>query len=295
MNGGSKPWQDFQLRITEVGAISAQLDDWKQGDCIKDVPVSWLVNPGDSVTPMSISGSVPSFHSEEVIAEYAIVCSQTCDIAGEFTGGKHPYVLLAPVTPIVSITDSNLKKSALAGKTAYLFPIPQNSNFAGGDQYLVDLRSVFTVSKAFLSISKRIDGVLDESQSFQFAEFFAAKFRRVSLAEKLSDHLTDSVKAMLDGIDKAHRKKLEQIRVLITGGDRLNPNGVIIYVIHVEPLEESEMSEWEAWKTLIAPIFEKRGLLIGSLVFDDPVHMSAETYRNTVPLSRIELNGKRFW
>lgn len=302
------------------------LGRWKQGDLIRGVPITWIAPAGvDSVTniesPDPDTGPVVT---GEVFD--AIVCSQTCDLGAGPPGDRHPMVLVAPLVQEDGIRSRAHRKLAAEAKLGYLvqvlppsqddcdqvFTEPGSPNPADGptthrrsvmesmpadQRWYADLRLLVPLSKALLVDRAPVNGFVTEAESLAFGEILAQKFRRPALHEDLSEAvpkvLTEFVRN--SGKSKQCFAKVEQVRLLITHGDRLNPERAQLMVLTSGgSLSDDEQLAWSGLHAKVAPFFKAQGMGCGPLVHYDVARMSAEQYRRTVPI-RCDLIGHARW
>jgi len=301
------------------------LGRWKQGHLIRDVPISWIAPPG--VDPVTNMESPDQETGPVVIGEVfdAIVCSQTCDLGAGPPGDWHPMVLVAPLVNDLGIGSPSRRKLAAEGKLGYLVqvlrpghdyeqpfatpagptetdgpttaPRSTETRVSAGQRWYADLRLLVPISKALLIERVPAEGFVTEAESLAFGEILAQKFRRPALNEHLSEAVPKMVTDFVRSSGKAKQcfAKVEQIRLLVALGDRLNPERAQLLVLTSGgPLSEEERMGWSGLDAKVATLFKQQDIACAPLVHYDVARMSAELYRRTVPL-RCDLIGHTRW
>jgi hypothetical protein len=295
----SRTWSDFHLRPTQVGAHKSELAGWSQGDLLLDLPLTWVAPSGmDSITESLSRSGVVSLHSEPVTMPLAIICSQTCDIAGDAVGLQHPFVLVAPLVKAADLTGKATAGNATAGFVGYLFPVPVPDEHSRNTTWFADFRMIFPVSKAHLASVSKLPKELDEHTLLRFAETLAYKFRRPALSDALSYELPKSLSSMVKNnlpAERAHFGKVEQIRISVTDGTRIDPSGVQLFIVTTASLTQTEKDLWHKWERDAKEYFRGLGVRIGTTMFTTPQNMTAEEYRITVPIKVEKVGTAIFW
>jgi hypothetical protein len=294
-----RTWSDFHLRPTQVAAHKLKLAAWCQGDVLLDLPLTWVAPPGrDSVTESLSRSNVVSLHIGSVTMPLSIICSQTCDIAGDAVGLQHPFVLVAPLVKAGDLTGTANPGNATAGFIGYLFPIPVADDYSQNATWFADFRMIFPVSKAHLANISTLPQKLDENTLLRFAEQLAFKFRRPALSETLSYDLPISLSRMVKSnlpSEKSHFGKIEQIRISVTDGTRIDPSGVQLIIVSLDVLQQREKDLWHKWEKDVKDFFRGKGVKIGQTMFTTPQDMTAEEYRNTNPIKVERIGTGIFW
>jgi hypothetical protein len=150
---------ESSIPISWSADAKAQLDVWKQGDVLLDLPLTWLgpasldqivgVNPHLGVDDPELSAR--PFYNKAIRAHGVVVCSQTCDIAGTGPGDRHPFVEVAPLISGKTLS-TTLRKMASRWRVGYLIPTALGANNLpeSEDGWFVDLRLIFPISKSLL-------------------------------------------------------------------------------------------------------------------------------------------------
>jgi hypothetical protein len=284
-----KPWSVYDAIPDDWSALSEDLDRWKQGDVVADVPVTWLMPPGaDPVTEMwspSASDIVPMSAPQHL--GMAIVCTQTCDLGAAPPGDKHPYVLLAPLLLERQIPSRAMARLAREGRVGYL--VRTSVPAADSERWYADLRLMFPASKAVLLGRTPIEGFASEADSLAFGEIIAQKFRRPALSETLSESLPRALEQFVrdNGPQHLALAGVEQVRLLVLEGVRLNPTRAQLIVLADQVLPGEHRVVWERFQKTASQIFKTVGIMTAPMIFESPHSLNAHTYRLSVPVSGI--------
>lgn len=166
-----------------------------------------------------------------------------------------------------------------------------------GHRWYADLRLLVPVSKALLLDRDPVEGFVNERESLAFSEQLAQKFRRPALHEALSEELPDVIEDFVrnTGSSKQCFAKVEQVRLLITEGDRLNPTrGQLLVLTAGGALSESEVELWAGLNKNAAAVFSRHGIAYAPVVHHDVSTVSVPVYRQAVPV-RCSLLGPVRW
>jgi hypothetical protein len=288
--------------------------------------LTWLAAPGeDPVTGVGNDRDEVRPAFDRSLRVTAIICSQTCDLGATPPGDSHPFVLLAPLVHESSIPTTADRRLARSGKIGYLVrtlppPTPEAWDESQEDEsrvdgtpedteqlparrparqeaWFADLRLIFPASKALLLSREPLPGFADEAASLAFAETLALKFRRAALNEVLSEALPQSLRKFVQ--DNGHRRqefaKVEQVRILILGGDRLRPDRATLYVLtDGVALTDEERETWTRFQQATETLFSGHGIALAAMVHADVNALSAAKYRESVPV-RCDLLGPVHW
>ncbi len=118
---------------------------------------------------------------------------------------------------------------------------------SAGQRWYADLRLLVPISKALLIERVPAEGFVTEAESLAFGEILAQKFRRPALHEHLSEAVPKVVTDFVRSSGKAKQcfVKVEQVRLLVTLGDRLNPERAQLLVLTSGgQLSEEEQMGW---------------------------------------------------
>ncbi|WP_405949431.1 hypothetical protein OG588_26250 [Streptomyces prunicolor] len=279
------------------------LDAWKQGDLLPGCTLPWAAPSGlDPVTGVD-SGTDSDGESapvnwvhisvEDFRCAWAIVTSQTCDVAAVGPGARHPLVQVSPVVRIPNISDN--RRAAIEGhEVTHLVALtrPPGEGF-----WVADLRINFPVSKQLLVVNDPVAAFASERDALDFAEHVASRLRRPSLHDMVSDVMVRSISQYIKNVQKGEPdwwEWVEQLRVLITG-ERLNPESVQLVVVQQEKLEASQRKIWRDWATSFRKELRAAGIILTPVHFTTLDAMSARLYRNSIPLRVLELRRPHTW
>jgi|GEM_PF-2768224 len=284
----SKYWADLLERRAEIKSIHLNLDKWEQGDILQEVPVTWLSPAGhDGVLDLPNPLPAKGFPHSTPELSFAIVCSQTCDIAGAGPGVRHPFILIAPVINEENVPASLLNRARL-NKLGYLFPLPPKNNEFGDGEWFAELRHVMSVSKALLNQSNYAGDFLAEETKIKFGRKLAQKLNRPALGDAFDNFVSPSLeKFIASAIDASVEsyKNIDQVRVSILSGTRTQP--LVIQFILIEkvgvPVPNSERLEWQRWEqeAMLSPK-NTSNLVIAPARFVQPNSLDVTEYRQTI-------------
>lgn len=297
-------WSDFHSRESRVQQYKDELDHWIQGDILVDIPLTWVEPPGeDPITGSRNKSRKISLHRKPVKTPLSIICSQTCDISGAGAGERHPYILVAPLIPKEELGEKVTPAQAKSKNVGYLFPINVPESHSQGTEWFADFRFAFPVSKALLISSEvsRLPVKNSEQQLLEFAEAFALKFRRPANSETLSSVLPATLSEMIKqnkATQPGHFEKIEQVRIFVRSGTRLDPVDVNLLVIthNGKSLTNAEQDLWNGWLRKRKTEFKSFSVKFGATIFEAADAVLAELYRETTPLRVDGLpNTKIYW
>jgi hypothetical protein len=290
--GAIKPWSPstFLPPITDqkkgpLGNWEVQLDQWQQGHIAGPFPATWLAPVGfDDVTMQSTAATaIKPFYSEKVDG-WCIIVSQTCDIGAKDTGGKQPFVLVAPLRPWSAYKrdDASL---ANAYQIPYLFPTLSPNKDKKDETWFADLRLVLPISKALLLDRKPISG-LRENDALKFAGTIAHRFSRPALQDVLSEDLPASInKHILETRKRSSAyTQTEHIRLVVALDERLAAKSVYLMVLGKVALTQDEQDLWRQWEPKGKAALTPHGIQLGPTLFTTPEDCRASLYRAAVPL-----------
>lgn len=156
-----------------------------------------------------------------------------------------------------------------------------------GHRWYADLRLLVPISKGLLVTREPLEGFFTEDDSLAFGEILAQKFRRPALHEALSEDLPKALEQYVQNGGTTHNPfaKVDQVRLHIIDGDRLNPvRGQLVVLTENSALTRDEQDAWADLNKSAAPVFSKHGITYAPLVHFDVSTMSAALYRKTVPV-----------
>ncbi len=263
----------------------AALERWKQGDLVACPRLSWI-------TDGSVDGESAPVHVWPCPAPYAVVLSQTCDLAGSGPGQRHPFVQLSPVIDTTGIPEDRwqaLRNGEMTDRYAM-------SPAGVPGKWVADLRISVPARKELLLSHDPIPGFTDERGYLLFAEHLADRARRPALHPFLSDIMAPEIARAISvgrrSTDSGWCDKTSEVGFLISGG-RLHPTGVKLLVLSEDLLLPPERKRWVE----LSETFKKRGRKEGIEVqlprvltlIDCP----AVIYRSAVPVRIPSLGNQR--
>ena len=278
-----------------------QLARWRQGHQLVGIPVLWLAPPGtDPITGVEH----PADHIAPVFDETGypwIITTQTCDLGGTAPGDRHPFIELAPVVH-ASTLEKNRVRLARDRQTGDLVPV--RSPFPGHEpaepekpEWFADLRLEVPISKTVLLDRDPIDGFATEDAYIAFAEMLGYKKRRPALHAALAEDLPRLLDKFVtdNGAKKQCFAKVEQVRLLITDQQRLNPAAAAIYIItNGVALTDDETEIWNRFQAQASTMLKAHGIDAGPAIHCDVSDLKASVYRVTVPVHSAQLTALRF-
>ena len=157
------PWWPGEAVPASWASHSAALDLWQQGDVVLDVPITWVMPVGSDpiVGAENVDQYVTAYGGPDAPKVHLVLCSQTCDIGTDGTGGSHPFVIGAPLVP-GSLISPPVRKLAREYRTGYLLPASPDPAFVApeADGWFVDLRLMVPISKGLLLGRTRVAGFM---------------------------------------------------------------------------------------------------------------------------------------
>lgn len=161
------------------------------------------------------------------------------------------------------------------------------SDIPRGHRWYVDLRILVPISKGLLLSREPVGGFLTEDESLSFGEVLAQKFRRPALHEALSEELPKVLETYVQNAGHSTNPfaKVDEVRLNIMAGDRLNPvRGQLVIITENGALTPVEQAAWTDLNKSASQLFAKHGITFVPLVHFDISHMTAALYRKTVPV-----------
>jgi hypothetical protein len=227
-------------------------------------------------------------------APFAVITSQTCDIGATGQGRLHPTVQVCPLVLLTGRYSGERIAEINLGKVGYLAPItapPEPGSWAA------DLRISLPVSKAVLVAQTRTSCFAQEVETLMFAERVASRILRPALHDAISDGLVTGLRQEIKASQKADQwpDKIEQFRLCVHQGDRLEPKRVQVYVVAIEPLTLLERQPLRAWrKRENKRLMKMAGIELNPMRFIDLSRMTAMEHRSSCPLHVPELGTGAF-
>lgn len=278
-----------------------QLARWRQGHQLVGIPVLWLAPPGiDPITGIEHPADDIAPVFDETRYPW-IITTQTCDLGGTPPGDRHPFIEVAPVIHASSL-DKNRVRLAREGKAGDLIAV--RSPFSGHEpadpekpEWFADIRLEVPVSKTVLLDRDPIDGFPTDDDYIAFAEMLAYKKRRPALHEALAEDLPRLLDKFVadNGPRKQCFAKVEQVRILVTDQQRLDPAAAALYILtNGVALTEEESEIWNRFQAQASTMLKRQGITLGPAIHCDVSDLNASVYRITVPVHSAQLNALRF-
>jgi hypothetical protein len=276
---------------------------WAQGHLLVGPPLSWAeyaepdgaassdqsqeAGTSRSDADLAVPGAWQVSQSEDTF-RWAAITSQTCDVGGEGPGARHPFVQVSPVVSLEGYSPTVV--DAIRNHRKVDMVLLTQPPTAGG--WAVDLRVNLPVAKEVLLTAAPIQGFATEEDLLRFAEHLSLKSNRAALHPSLSEELPKSIKEHVKTQRKSQPEwwqKVEQLRVHVIAGTRLEPLKVRLVVIEYSTLEAAEREVWREWAkafgkqlqtqcraTMLMPLFSSLDalsarLFVESVPLDDSV------------------------
>lgn len=276
----------------------SRLGLWAQGDLVDGVPATWIAPGLDIVTGLQLrdpqtEGATAVFDPDATASW--VIASQTCDIGASSPGSHHAFVEVVPLVP-ASRLPSSTASLANNGRVNYLVPVDHERREDGSAAWFADLRMLMPISKAVLLERERRSAFATPEAALSFAEHLAAKFRRPALHAALSEELGRAIDAH---IKKRIRHNAfahtEHIRVAIKDGDRIHPRVVALVVVLRERLDSADQVKWREVDAVAKSVLTPHEIKLDPTVMGTAEALSAQTYRNSVPLRVDSLGNFGVW
>lgn len=194
----------------------------------------------------------------EASFRFAAITSQTCDIGAQPPGDRHPFVQVSPVVSLDGLSPDAVdavQRHARADLVA-LTVAPADGLWA------VDLRVSVPVDKRALLSRTPLPGFATEDDLPAFAERLATRSLRPALHPSLSEDLPLAVTELMRTQRKDQPEwwqKVEQLRVNVSSGTRLEPLRVRLVVVELLGLEAAERQVWRGWAKTFGKKLRARG------------------------------------
>ncbi|MGW0117717.1 hypothetical protein [Streptomyces sp. NPDC003327] len=278
------------------------LDAWQQGQMLPGSTLSWAAPFGlDTVTGIDSDAEEGQETSQgwchvsvsDLRCRWAIVTSQTCDIVASGPGARHPFVQVSPVYHLPEVSPN--RRLAIEGhEVSHLVALtaPPSSGF-----WVADLRASLPVSKHLLASSSPVTAFSNEKDLLDFSEHVAARIRRPSLHDVVSDTMVKSIGQYIKVTNKGNPEwweNVEQLRVMITG-PRLDPSSIQLVVLQQNQLDAAQKKLWRDWASSFRKILAKDNITMTPVFFTSLDEMTARLYRESIPLRVVELRRPYVW
>jgi hypothetical protein len=295
--------------------VKRTLNAWQQGDLVRGVGLFWAGTADqDPITGLEVDPSAghqwPVVPWDRVAADaapgtaaapwsssWSIITSQTCDVVADGPGQRHPTVQVCPLVDLTPFGKGRIGEVARNEKVdLVLVPgVPDPGTWAA------DLRISVPVSKAVLLRQTRIPGFNDPAGAVAFAERVAAKYRRPALHDAITTGLVPRLRELVKSERDAGAlwpDLIEQFRLLVTAGDRLQPTNVAIIAVLLEDKIDSANTEpLRAWRLQEKTRLTRASgtITLAPIRFQSLAKLSVRDYRESDPLRIPELHQPVFW
>lgn len=277
----------------------AALDVWQQGDVVSVGPrLMWVGVAGeDALTGTSSdvpSGTMTLASEEGYTSGLAVITTQTCDLIGAPPGAKQPWVQVSPVCAVDPSQLADVQKGWLLNHALV------TEDLGLGGPHAVDLRHSFPVSKSVLLQQTRKSAFRDEVDVLNLAERLAIKAGRASHHDLIGGSFAQALKSLVKAeIEKGTwRSPIEQFRVIIAQGTRLQPRRIRLLVLtHVNatsPLTRKVNACVKAWKRSERKALAAAQIDVESVEFRTIDEVRVSDYRSAVYLP-IEEITRTYW
>lgn len=287
-----------------------RLDAWRQGDLVADIGLFWAGTTDDD--PLTgLSADATGGHRWPVIPwdgaptngsaapetgprqRWSVITSQTCDVVATGPGARHPFVQVSPLIDLAGVNPDAVEAIRRGHRIDHLWV----DNVPGGGAWAADLRVSLPVSKAILAAQDRRPAFASERAALEFAERVAAKLRRPALHDELTDGLRGRLRELVCTEPAAPwLDDIEQFRLLVVEGERLQPTEVALVVVTLDKLDAATRAPLRKWQQQERKRLRKKaGIVLGKVRFRELASMSVEEYRASVPLHIPELTRRVWW
>lgn len=279
-------------------SVVTALDSWKQGHLLKGNLLAWIT-PGTIVDPVTGEDAVAdpetwSARASDVSdTSYYAIISQTCDIAAEGPGKRHPFVQVCPVRDIGRAFAPDKVAQIKSGSVAEYFYLSRPPE--AGD-WAIDLRASTAISKGILASITPVEAFASEGDEIALGQHIAWKFSRPALHDVISGEIVTSVNRLISSAksSSAWCDDIEQIRLEVVDGTRLSPKRVRLIVVTDTALSASDRAplraEWRRHRKLLT----KAGIEPSPLAFRQLSKLPISEYRDSIPLNIPSLGRGQF-
>jgi integrase len=302
-------------RMLDLDAIEQRherkLRKWSQGDLVPGLTLFWAgVDGVDPLTGMTheaatVGGwaAVEYDDSEDEPAtdrsgwRLGVITSQSCDIEMAGVGRQHPFVQVSAVIRAEDHFPGRIP-AILKREIGYLYRVDNvpasldgrydaiNGEIADGT-WVADLRISLPLSKAALLNAHPRSAFRDPNLAVKFGEYVAAKIRRPSwhddIAERFRDALGTAITAARKTGAVAWLAPVEQVRLELIEGTRIDPVRVVPWVLFNSDFPSSDRQPWYRAVSDAAKVTAK-AIHVLDPQFGDLTTMTAVQYREMDPL-----------
>lgn len=272
------------------------LEVWRTGDLVRGARLFWA-GPAAADPVVGIDGGagddacwqVRTLPAEQ--GQWAVVTSQTCDVVGAGPGGRAPTVQVSPVWRANPADPGWVREVELRKHTDF-FVLDAHPD---GGPWIADLRMSMPLSKGALLTATRVHGFATDKRAVEFAEHVSLKQGRPALHDDLTGLLVPSLRTLLETPQAADWKYgIEQVRLLITDGTRLEPIRVQLLIV----LDDATTLRrpLNGWRAKVAKTLAKReaGIRLVPSRWAELSKLDVVAYRGSVPLRLPELDRGEF-
>ena len=301
----------FSAAAFEDEEVQQKLDTWRQGDLVANVGLFWAgteafdpitgVSAGCSaghVLPVipwdgqSATGDTPSIYTP--VQPWSIVTTQTCDVSAVGPGARHPFVQVSPLVNIATF-QPNVIRSIKQGQRVDMVLVDA---VPGDGIWAADLRVSLPLSKAVLLAQSPIRGFSNEALALEFSESVAMKYRRPAFADPIADGFRSRLNNFVEkeaGALAPWVEEVEQFRLVVLEGSRLEPREVALYVVTLSNLSTEAACPLRKWRNLEKKKLKKDGIDLARLRFRNIHNMFAAEYRTASVLAIPALSRHPWW
>ena len=271
------------------------LDKWGQGSLIKSSMMAWAI----PITPVVGADTVgaPNDVSLDVVFraaadEWAVVTSQTCDVACVGPGCQHPFVQVSPLVNLDGEIEDTIR-DCLSWSLTYMAPIQCHPS---GGQWAADLRISTPISKDILLHTTPVPGFSDDDHLLRFSEHIARRLTRPAYHEVVSgiaDIVASEISLAKKTDDTTWFEGVEQVRFEIVG-QRLDPQSISLHVITIQKLSIGDKKRWRGLQRRVRTLLKPLGADFGRIAFSERDLVTARNYREWHPLFIKGLQDRHF-
>jgi len=266
------------------------IDTWKQGDMLGPIPWGWVAPAGvDPVTNLEADAGDGLALTMALADTFAVVTSQTCDVATTGPGARHPFV---QVSPVVDAAGADPGRLAAIRRWQIVDLAPLDPPGANGTVWIADLRISIPVSKAVLTRFAPRAGFRSEQGYLDFAAHLAAKVERPALHDFVSGEvrqiINDAIKSA-GANDTAWWTDVDEIRVRCTP-TRLTPRTLEFLIIaRDDKLAGTDRGRWRMTINRVRKAAKVHGIEVMHPLHRERLTLSAQDYRSSTALQITEL------
>jgi hypothetical protein len=214
------------------------LGRFRQGHLIADPPLAFHgIASSPLWTPPDVQRPAADGPVDLAGYPYAIITTQTCNIAERPPGGVQPWIQISPVYELAEGEDRRDR--------IYLHPLTAAG--LGSDRWVADLRLEVPVEKGILLEREPVDAFADEDGAIQFAEMLGRQRDRAALHDVINKSLYGTWRRKRANNKKRARPVFESIHMvglLVEEGTRLEPIAVELHLVGRDGPIPDEHQKW---------------------------------------------------